>query len=116
MRGSDQGDRSVAAGEAPVSLGDGLRQAFESLGLGAQLTEHRILSLWESVVAERLGAELAGGAKAEGIQNGVLSVTVSSDALRHRLLLERLTLCDILNQAVGSQVITDIRFSNLRRR
>lgn len=78
-----------------------LRQA----GLETPLNEYRVMQAWGSVagaVAERYTESLQ-------VSNQVLFVRLRSAVLRAELAMQRASLVERLNQAVGAKVIYDIR-------
>lgn len=77
-----------------------LRQA----GLETPLNEHRLIELWPEVA----GPEIAGQTGEMSIYNQVLHVQIRQAALRNQLFMQRSRYVEMLNRAVGAQVITDI--------
>lgn len=91
----------------PVSLGEALRQVVVSLGLSEKWQEQRALSLWPQVVGEAIAAE----AQAESLRRGELCISVVQDVWRQHLFMQRETLRQRLNKAVGNEVVRMIRFT-----
>lgn len=97
------------AGSAPVSLGEGIRQAIAGLGIEARLLEYRALLLWPEVAEKLLGGPVANLVRPTEIRRGELVVSIPQDALRHRFMFERERLRTELNRAVGREVVRSIR-------
>lgn len=95
-----------------VSLGDGLRQAIQQLGLSPMFRAHRALALWQRAVAEVAGQKAVAHTRAVRLQDGTLVVAVAEDAWRHRLLMDRETLRGLMNTWLESETIRTIRFVN----
>ena len=76
-------------------------------GLETPLLQHRLISAWDTVA----GPVAARYTSDKYIRNRVLYVRLGSAALRSDLSMMRSSLVRRLNNAVGAQVITDIRFS-----
>ena len=92
---------------APVSVGEAIRQAMDSLGITHRVKEQRVLSEWPKVVGEKIAAVT----HANTIRRGELFVSVVHDTWRHRLLFERETIRQNLNRAVGGEAVRLIRFT-----
>lgn len=90
----------------PQSLSDVLNRYLREEGLETPLLQHRLLDAWDDVV----GKMIAGYTVEKHIQNQTLHVKISNPALRQDLSMMRSQLVRRLNDAVGSMVISDIRF------
>lgn len=109
--------RARGAASGPISVGNAIRQAVDSLGMTGRLREQRVLSLWEEVVGE----EVAAVTQVEGfyygsprnrqykIPRGQLVVSVKNPTWRHWLSFQRETIRQNLNRAVGGEVVQMIR-------
>ena len=75
-------------------------------GLETPLGEHRVMEAW----AEVMGPAIASYTDRLFVRNGVLHVKLSSAALRQNLMMTQTILTQKLNEHVGQQVITSIRF------
>ena len=87
-------------------LTDVLRRFMRESGLESPLNEYRIKSAWQKVAGEMVGnytTELF-------IRNQTLYVRLTSPALKSNLMMRRKELANLLNDAVGAYVITDIVF------
>ena len=88
------------------SLRDLLNQFLRDEGLETPLMEYRIMQEWPTVagkVISRYTGELY-------IKNEVLHVQIKSPALRQNLSMMQTELTKKLNDSVGRNVITSIRF------
>ena len=87
-----------------------IRQSLVSylreIGLETPLLEHRIVQAWPVV----MGESIARYTREAYIKGGILHVVLTSSPLRNNLQMEHKALANRLNEYVGSQVITDIRF------
>ena len=90
----------------PQSLSDVLNRYLREEGLETPLLQHRLLDAWDDVV----GKMVARYTLEKRIQNQTLYVKISNPALRQDLSMMRSQLVQRLNGAVGSMVISDIRF------
>ena len=86
---------------------DLIMQALREQGLESPLNQKRLVESWPQVV----GPVIARYTLNCYIYNQTLYVRLSSPALRSDLAMMRQQLVRRLNDAVGEQVITDIRFS-----
>lgn len=75
-------------------------------GLETPLLQKRLVEAWPVVA----GPAIARYTQDAAIRNQTLFVRLSSPALRAELSMRRQELVNKLNDAVGSQVIADIRF------
>lgn len=75
-------------------------------GLETPLLEHRILYAWEKVA----GATVAKYTTEKFIRGEILYVRLSSAGLRQNVQMEHKDIARRLNEAVGAQVITDVKF------
>lgn len=82
-------------------------QALREQGLESPLNQKRLVESWPAVV----GPVIARYTLNCYIYNQTLYVRLSSPALRSDLSMMRQQLVRRLNEAVGEQVIVDIRFS-----
>ena len=83
-------------------IGDFMQQE----DLEAPMLEHKPLHLWQDVVGpgvNRMTTE-------RYVENGVITVKISSAALRNDLMLSRSSIIAQLNQLVGKEVIREIVF------
>ena len=83
-------------------IGDFMQQE----DIEASMLEHKALHLWQEVVGpgvNRMTTE-------RYVENGVITVKISSAALRNDLMLSRSSIIAQLNQLVGKPVIREIVF------
>ncbi|MCM1369546.1 MAG: DUF721 domain-containing protein [Candidatus Amulumruptor caecigallinarius] len=90
----------------PEQLGDVLRSVLEEQGVSERLKEVRAALLWPAIVGE----DIAGQTSRPIVNVGVMTIKVYSASLRHELAMSRSVLKRLLNEAVGEDVISDIRF------
>ncbi len=89
-----------------ISVEEILKKCLRQDGLETPLLQKRLIDSWETVagkVVDRYTGE-------KFIRNQTLFVKILNPALRADLSLMRARLTSNLNNAVGSRVITDIRF------
>lgn len=101
---------SGRTGDGAVALGEALGAAIRGLGIDAKLLEQRALTLLPEVIDEITGLPDAIARSAE-IHRGELVIRISQHAVRHRLLFERHRIQEKLNEALGREVVTSIRFA-----
>lgn len=85
-------------------VGDILAEFVKVNGLTTPLYEYRMIKAWPEIV----GDNIAEHCRNIRICNQVLHVELDSPALRQQLRMRRSTLCQELNNAVGSHLIYDI--------
>ena len=85
------------------ALTDFLRES----GLEKPIMERKVAELWPQV----MGKTVAGLTRQVEVENGVLKVKLSNAALRAQLFDCRFELVKKLNDAVGAEVIQDVRLS-----
>lgn len=88
------------------SIAELLPQFLREEGLETPLLQRRLLSAWDEVV----GKPIAQYTGEKFIKNQTLCVKILNPALRADLSMSRAMLVKRLNEAVGAQVIADIRF------
>ncbi|MBP5658824.1 MAG: DUF721 domain-containing protein [Paludibacteraceae bacterium] len=74
-------------------------------GLEKPLLEHRVVEQW----GEILGKTIARYSRDIEIKDGMLRVRITNAALRQELFEQRFRLIQKLNDAVGGDVVKDIR-------
>ena len=87
------------------SIGDLLTDYLRETGLEKPLLERQVLEKWPEV----MGPMVARLTRSVELKNGVLLVRISSAALKAQLFACRKELVAKLNDAVGAQVIDDVR-------
>ncbi len=88
------------------SVGDILQQVLYMNRMDGKLNEVRLIASWKTV----LGEYINNYTQDLQIRNKVLIVKLTSAALRSELFMNRQLLCQKLNNAVGTEVIKDIKF------
>jgi predicted nucleic acid-binding Zn ribbon protein len=83
-----------------------LTEFLRNEGLETPLMEYRIVQAWPQVVGEAI-SRYTGNLF---VKNGILNVKIKSAPLRQNLSMCQSSLTQKLNQAVGSQIISSIRF------
>ena len=87
-------------------LGDVLNQFLRQGGLEAPLLQKRLVDAWDTVA----GAAVARYTQGKFIRNQTLFVKIQNPALRADLCMMQSELVKKLNAAVGSMVMTEVRF------
>lgn len=90
----------------PKSIADIIGDFMQQEDIETTMLEHRALQHWVDVVgpgANRLTTE-------RWVDDGVITVMISSAALRSELMLSRSSIIDQLNKLVGKPVIREIKF------
>ncbi len=87
------------------SIGDLLTDYLRETGLEKPLLERQVVELWPEV----MGAMVARLTRSVELKNGTLIVHISSAALKAQLFECRHQLVDKINNAVGAQVIDNVR-------
>lgn len=82
-----------------------LSQYLRRQGMETPLMQRRVVDLWDSL----LGPTISQYTSEKFIKNQVLYVKILNPALRQDLNMMRSQLVKRLNDAVGSQIITDVR-------
>ncbi|MDE6007238.1 MAG: DUF721 domain-containing protein [Muribaculaceae bacterium] len=88
------------------SVGDVLRQALSEQGMNDRLYEIRAINVWPLVVGEAIAA-MAGRPI---VTNGLMTIFVRNASLRQELNMSRSRIRDMINDNLGRQVISEIRF------
>ena len=89
------------------SVGELILKNLREQGLETPLQQKRLVAAWPEVMGEMI----AGYTQDLFIKNQTLFVHLTNPALRADLSMMRLEIVKKLNDAVGSQVIADIRFN-----
>lgn len=87
-------------------IGDLIRQFMRSEGIEDPYNQYRVVAS----LGEVLGAGIMRHVKNSYIRNQTLVVELSSPILRQELNMGRTQLVRRINEQVGAQVISDIRF------
>lgn len=92
--------------QKPLPLSDVLSRYLREEGLETPLLQHRLIEAWGNVAGELVASYTTD----KYIRNQTLFVKISNPALRQNLSMMRSQLVRRLNDAVGSMIISDIRF------
>ena len=87
-------------------IGDIIRKFLRDEGLETPLNQHRLISSWGEVMGNGI-LHYTGDIF---IKNQTLWVKINSSVLRQELGIGRSQIVRRLNEHVGSQVITDVKF------
>lgn len=87
-------------------IGDVVRLFMRQEGLESPYNEYRLINSWE----ELMGQGIARYTGEMFIKNQTLFVKILSPVIKNDLIMSRSQIVRKLNEHVGSQVITDIRF------
>jgi predicted nucleic acid-binding Zn ribbon protein len=90
----------------PAPLGTTLQQAMEAARIDVDLDAYRLWQQWEDVV----GQPIAQNTQPEAIKGKLLLVNVSSAPWMQQLQFLKLELIEKLNEALGKDLVGDIRF------
>ena len=90
----------------PESVGDILRQLFEETNLQNRMDELHAADLWPSIIGPVIAAECSR----PSVKNGVMSIGVKNASLRNELHMSRSSLRMMINNHLGKEIITEIRF------
>lgn len=82
-----------------------LSQYLRQQGMETPLLQRRIVDTWDSL----MGPDIAQYTTEKFIKNQILFVKILNPALRQDLNMMRSQLVKRLNDAVGSQIITEVR-------
>ena len=91
---------------SPAPLGTVLQQAMEASRIDIDLDAYRLWQQWEDVV----GPTIAQNTRPEAIKGKLLLVNVSSAPWMQQLQFLKPELIEKLNEALGKEVVGDIRF------
>lgn len=88
------------------SIGDILRQAIEESQNSRRFAEISAVNAWPRII----GSELAAKTLRPTVKNGVMTIKVPAAPLRQELNMHRTSLAKALNDEVGKEIISEIRF------
>lgn len=80
---------------------------LQSHNLSDKLLEIRALELWPLIVGQAINRCTVE----RRVDDGVMRVRISSAAMRHELQMHRSTLVKSINDALGKEVIRELRFN-----
>ncbi len=88
-------------------IGNVFTQLFRDLGIDKAIQQNMAVCKWAEIVGERI-AQIS---EAERIENGVLTVKVSSPVWRNELVFMKASLINKVNEALAKTVVKDIKFT-----
>lgn len=94
------------SGNSPQHLGKVLQNVIDSLGMRRGIDEARTIETWAALA----GPDVNAVTRRAWIEGRTLCVQITSAARRHELHMRRSQLKRELNQALGSELIQEIRF------
>lgn len=98
----------------PENISDLLNVVLRNQGLETPLMQRRLVNSWNEVISEKFDNEIAQlvieSTESKEIRNQTLWVKILSPAIRQELQMRTSDLVATLNNKVGSQIITSIRF------
>jgi predicted nucleic acid-binding Zn ribbon protein len=92
--------------DGPQPIGELIMPMLARLGLKTRARHLQVMSAWPGVVGEAVAA----GAHPTSYNRGRVVVETDSPALGHQLHLQQQLIIDKLNEAIGDNVVTNIRF------
>ncbi|MBO4813485.1 MAG: DUF721 domain-containing protein [Muribaculaceae bacterium] len=88
------------------SIGEIFNEFLKQERLESQFNEQKALTLWPEIVGPGINRYTVD----RTVKNGVMTVTISSAALRNELMLSRTAIIARINEALGDEVIHNIIF------
>ncbi|MCH5226047.1 MAG: DUF721 domain-containing protein [Muribaculaceae bacterium] len=92
----------------PESVGDVLRQLLEESSLQSRMDELKAANIWPHIVGESLALQCSKPL----VKNGVMQIGVPNAALRHELMMNRSRMRALINNTIGKETITEIKFTS----
>jgi predicted nucleic acid-binding Zn ribbon protein len=89
-----------------TSLRQALHRLLRAWGVNGRVRENQAVACWDEIV----GPLLAEHTQALRVEDGKIFIRVSSSSWKTELLFVKREIIERLNQAVGSNVITDVIF------
>lgn len=93
---------------APQSVGDVLRNLLEETSLQNRMDELKAAELWAPLV----GSHIASLTSKPLVKNGRMQIGVPNASLRNELNMSRSRLRQLINDTMGKEVITEIKFTS----
>ena len=90
----------------PLPVGKIVEQMLEQNGVADLYNEQRLCYMWTEIV----GPGINRLTSRRFVDNGVLHVYLTSAVLKNELSFQRTRLVKALNDAVGTEVIHDVKF------
>ncbi len=89
-----------------IPLKEGLEALVRAYRLGGKLNEVTVVASWERV----MGKAVALKTQEVYVAKGKLFVRLNSAPLKHELVMAKTRVLELLNAAVGAEVITEVIF------
>ncbi len=87
-------------------IGDIVQEYLQRENLDLKLDEHRASALWPQIVGDGINRYTMS----RWVSDGVMHVQLSSAPLRNELQLNRSRVIQLINEALGREVIHEIKF------
>ncbi|MBN2029113.1 DUF721 domain-containing protein [bacterium] len=87
-------------------IGDVIQKCFLELGIDKPVLNYKAMSLWPSVVGERLSKVT----KPQYVENGRMLVKVNDSAWRNEIVYSKREIIRKMNKALGLKLVIDIVF------
>lgn len=88
------------------TVGQAIEELAQNFGIRSKLQQYEAVNQWASIVGQHIAKE----SEAVRIEKGVLIVRVRTGVWRNELNMRKQEIIDRLNQAIGNEVVKDIRF------
>ena len=93
---------------SPQSVGDVLRDLLEESSLQNRMDELRAAEMWSTIT----GPAIASNSGRPVVKNGLMTVAVPNASLRNELHMNRTRLRELINNKIGKNIITEIKFTS----
>lgn len=90
----------------PKSLNDIINEAMAHAGMTDSLAEHRACYVWPEIVGQGINRYTTR----RYVERGVMHVYLTSAPLKNELSFHKSRLVELINRAVGKDVIQSIQF------
>lgn len=90
----------------PMLVGDIISEVMRSEGLEDRMLAHRALTVWGSVVGNRINRMTT----MRRVSGNILMVHVTSAVVRQELSMQMTPLLAAINKSLGKEIIKEIRF------
>ena len=92
----------------PESIGDVIRVLLEESSLANRMEELRAARMWKGIVGDYIATQCS----IPLVKKGVMLIGVPNASLRNELYISRSTLRQLINQSIGKEIITEIKFTS----
>lgn len=90
-----------------ISLGELLRLSINTSANSRRFDEVTAINSWPAVV----GPDIAAMSPRPIVKNGIMYIKLYNAGMRQELNMQRSALCKALNETVGKEIISEIRFT-----